>query len=684
MEAQPQNQPHPADEDDYYDVHDDYDDTSHLKLFSSLYSGVHSKLIAEHMLVIKGDPRYQRMSLRYAPGWHTKDLWQRAKKFIDYTLIPYIGILFHFFRAFHSARGTQRAVRLVNTLRQYRVSRETTVAASHPISSPEVVTPDGSVAHNTPSNTTDQEKLIMTLLEPDLRCIEVTTAMNKVKLVTAALFQLILFVGPAIVAPPLLLGEPITKLPIGFLTGPIAKAAEKIEKKKKLQQEKTLKNWPFIPTSTAPAANPTSPLLQEHSFTESNIRDIGIRKNVHRKWGATKALLVYLGLPADRDPLYSDFEASRLFLKGLLGAWAEDDLLAMGPAAQPLLDELLRQESKTSKGSPYNISSFPPIFRDGGAAASRAAYTATSTIPPPPVAGPSREVSPVALSADGAAAVAAAEGKPERDVGVGFELWVLLFRLYDCWGSLPYVSLAHQIGNLRYTLTGKRNQRDEIRRQRKLLRDVQVIAAQLPRFSSSASLADADVAKEQKGLHLPFLHRWKRQKVAASEVRSRLLTELQGAHPSGVIPAGWVVRQFGRANEKVVEGWLRTLLPFHPLAQELLRPLEGPFAQLSTNPPQKERDSAHWQETRETLLAEADHWLRWLSRFLAKRFCREGQVWGSFARQAYPDLSGPLSASPLAHAAQTGPLKLQGLMLGREFQILPPNFTSLKPKGLLL
>eukprot|EP01104_Vermistella_antarctica_P017320 TRINITY_DN6118_c0_g1_i1.p1 TRINITY_DN6118_c0_g1~~TRINITY_DN6118_c0_g1_i1.p1 ORF type:complete len:724 (+),score=106.77 TRINITY_DN6118_c0_g1_i1:36-2174(+) len=58
----------------------------------------------------------------------------------------------------------------------------------------------------------------------------------------------------------------------------------------------------------------------------------GLQNDMHGSAGRTKALLHYLGLPANRDDaLYTPWEDSRLFMKRLYGAADEDDLWAMKP-----------------------------------------------------------------------------------------------------------------------------------------------------------------------------------------------------------------------------------------------------------------------------------------------------------------------------------------------------------------
>lgn len=58
------------------------------------------------------------------------------------------------------------------------------------------------------------------------------------------------------------------------------------------------------------------------------------RKRLLAKFWATKAFLIYLGLPENKNTIYASFEPSRLILKALYGCAPEDDLTKMKPSAE--------------------------------------------------------------------------------------------------------------------------------------------------------------------------------------------------------------------------------------------------------------------------------------------------------------------------------------------------------------
>ena len=69
-------------------------------------------------------------------------------------------------------------------------------------------------------------------------------------------------------------------------------------------------------------------------------------------FGSSKAFLLYLGLPKSDDPLYAEWESSRLKLKALYGCEADDDLRKMRPSGR-LLNQIREDERKL--GKPYKI-----------------------------------------------------------------------------------------------------------------------------------------------------------------------------------------------------------------------------------------------------------------------------------------------------------------------------------------
>ena len=79
-------------------------------------------------------------------------------------------------------------------------------------------------------------------------------------------------------------------------------------------------------------------------------------------YGETKAFLMYLGAPENKDPVYSHWEAARLRLKALYGCAARENVFKMKPSGM-LLQQLRWEEAKSSKAYTVELPLLVLLFR---------------------------------------------------------------------------------------------------------------------------------------------------------------------------------------------------------------------------------------------------------------------------------------------------------------------------------